>query len=66
LLQVFGERYRDVRLAPCKKPIRARTVEDGLRVVGQVHATLWALDPRKDTHSGIDFRIQRQIKAYKR
>jgi hypothetical protein len=32
--------------------------------VGQAHARLGAPDPRKDHHGGIDFRIQRQIKAY--
>jgi hypothetical protein len=66
MLQVFGERYRDCRLVPRHKPFKYRTVEDGLRAVGQAHARLGALDPRKDSHSGIDFRIQRQIKAYKK
>jgi hypothetical protein len=33
LLQVFGERYRDRSLAPHKKPVRDRTVEDGLRAI---------------------------------
>jgi hypothetical protein len=64
MLQVFGERYRDGRLAPRHKPVKARTVEDGIRAVGQAHARLGAPDPRKDAHGGIDFRIQRQIKAY--
>jgi G:T-mismatch repair DNA endonuclease (very short patch repair protein) len=66
MLQVFGERYQDGRLAPRHKPVKARTVEDGLRSVGQAHARLGGPDPRKDSHGGIDFRIQRQIKAYKK
>jgi hypothetical protein len=66
ILQVFGERYRDRRLAPLKKPAKYRTVEDALRAVGQAHARLGALDPRKDGHGGIDFRIQRQLRAYKK
>jgi hypothetical protein len=66
ILQVFGERYRDGRLAPRKKPVRARTVEYGLHAVGQAHTRLGAPDPHKDYHGGIDFQIQRQIKAYKR
>jgi hypothetical protein len=41
-------------------------VEDGLRAVGQVHAQLRPPDPRKDSHDGIYFWIQRQIKAYKK
>jgi hypothetical protein len=64
ILQVFGEIYQDGRLAPRKKTVRARTVEDGLRAFGQVHARLGGPDPRKDSHGGIDFLIQRQIKAY--
>jgi hypothetical protein len=64
ILQVFGERYRDGRLVPLKKTVKSRTVEDALRAVDQAHARLGALDPRKDGHGGIDFRIQRQLKAY--
>jgi hypothetical protein len=64
ILQVFGERYRDGRLTPLKNPIKARTVEDALRAVGQAHARLGDPDPRKDTFGGIDFRIQLQIKSY--
>jgi hypothetical protein len=41
-------------------------VEDALRAVGQAHARLGAPDPRKDHHGKIDFRIQRQLKAYEK
>jgi hypothetical protein len=54
----------EIKVGSPQKNIRARTVEDGLRVVGQAHARLRAPDPRKDSHWGIDFLIQRQIKAY--
>jgi hypothetical protein len=64
IIQVFGERYRDSRLAPLHKTIKSRTVEDAIRAVGQAHARLGAPDPRKDHHGGIDFRIQRQLKSY--
>jgi hypothetical protein len=64
ILQVFGEWYRDGRLAPLKNPVKARTVEDAIRAVGQAHARLGGPDPRRDTFGGIDFRIQRQIKPY--
>jgi hypothetical protein len=64
ILQVFGERYRDGRLTPLKKSVKARTVEDALRAVGQAHARLGGPDPRKDNFGAIDFRIQRQIKSY--
>jgi hypothetical protein len=66
IIQVFGERYRDGRLAPLKNAVKARTVEDALRAIGQAHARLGAPDPRKDSHGGIDFRIQRQISSYKK
>jgi hypothetical protein len=52
MLQVFGEGYRDGRLAPRHNPVKARTVEDGLRAVGQAHARLGGPDPRKDSHGG--------------
>jgi hypothetical protein len=64
ILQVFGERYRDGRLAPLKKSVKARTAEDALRAVGQAHARLGAPDPRKENCGAIYFRIQRQIKSY--
>jgi hypothetical protein len=41
-------------------------VEDGIRAVVQTHAPVGAPDPRKYAHGGIDFRIQHQIKAYKK
>jgi hypothetical protein len=66
IIQVFGERYRDGRLPPLKNAIKVRTVEDALRAIVQAHARLGAPDPRKDSHGGIDFRIQRQISSYKR
>jgi hypothetical protein len=66
IIQVFGERYRDGRLTPLHSVVKARTVQDALRTVGQAHARLGAPDPRKDHHGGIDFRIQRQINAYKK
>jgi hypothetical protein len=51
---------------PLKNAVKARTVEDALRAIGQAHARLGAPDPRKDSHGGIDFRIQRQIPSYKK
>jgi hypothetical protein len=57
---------RKVAPPPRHKPIKAITVEEGLRAVSQAHARLGAPDPLKDSHGGIDFRIQQQIKAYKK
>jgi hypothetical protein len=66
IIQVFGERYRDGRLAPKQNSVKSRTVEDAICAVGQAHARLVAPDPLKDHHGKIDFRIQRQIKAYEK
>jgi hypothetical protein len=66
IIQVFGERYRDGRLAPKQNSVKSRTVEDTLRAVGQAHSRLGPPDPRKDHHGKIDFRIQRQLKAYEK
>ena len=40
LLQVFGARYRDGRIAPSGRPVKAGTVEDAMRAVGQAFARL--------------------------
>jgi hypothetical protein len=66
LLQVFGERYRDGRLAPRQNAVRARRVEDAMRAIGQTFARLGSPDIRKDVYGDIDFRIGRQIRAYKK
>jgi hypothetical protein len=50
ILQVFGGRYRDGRLAPLKNPNKSRTVEDALGAMSQAYARLKAPDPRKDSH----------------
>jgi hypothetical protein len=62
IIQVFGERHCNGKIAPLHNAIKYRTVEDALRAVGQAH--LGGDDPRKDHHGGINFSIQRQIKSY--
>lgn len=64
-LQVFGQRYRDGRLAKDGKPVYARTVEDALRQIGQTMASLGAKDHRLIGPKQIDFRLSRQIAGYK-
>jgi hypothetical protein len=46
--------------------VKSHTVVDALRAVGQAHAQLGAPDPWKAHHGGINFSIQRQIKAYEK
>ena len=38
ILQVFGARYHDGRIAPRGKPVRAHTVEDAIPAMGQTFA----------------------------
>ena len=63
-LQVFAYRYRTGAIAPHRNPVRARTVEDALRSVGQTFAGVGAPDPRITPQGKIDFRIQRQLACY--
>jgi hypothetical protein len=66
MLQVSSERYRDGRLAHHHTPIKVITAKDGLCVMGQAHTQLGDPYPHRDSNGGIDFRIQSQIKAYKK
>jgi hypothetical protein len=63
-LQVFATRYRSGEIAPSSRPIRAGTVDDALRAVGQGFACMGANIYEKTT-GNIDFRIQRQIRREK-
>ena len=65
-LQVFVYRYRNGIIAPSRKGVRSRTVEDALRSVGQTFASVGTQDPRLNTLGKIDFRIQRQLACYTR
>jgi hypothetical protein len=64
ILKVFGQRYRDGRIAPRKNAVRADTVSDAVRAAGQAFARLGAKDIQKDAYSETDFRIYRQFRAY--
>jgi hypothetical protein len=66
ILQVFGQRYRDGRIALRKNAVRADTVSYAVRAVGQASARLGGKDIRKDAYGEIDFRIYRQLRAYTR
>ncbi|KAI2499708.1 hypothetical protein MHU86_14789 [Fragilaria crotonensis] len=64
LLQIFAQRLRDGTIAPGRKPVRARTVEDALRAVGQAYAGMGALDPRLSSHGQLDFRLSSLYRAW--
>jgi hypothetical protein len=66
-LQVFGQRLRDGRLSPGNRPVRASTVADTIRMVGQTYKQLGTRDIRLDKTTGqLDFRLQRQLKAFEK
>ena len=66
LLQLFAHRYRMGGLAPGRRSVRTRTVEDALRAVGQTYAGMGALDPRLNRHGELDFRLTALLQAWKR
>ena len=66
LLQVFASRWRTGQIAPLGDPVRSRTVESALRAIGQTMASVGAQDRRLNTSGKLDYRLQQQLKGYKR
>ena len=66
LLQLYAQRYRDGTVAAGRHPVRARTVEDAVRAVGQTYAGMGAPDPRLDRHGQLDLRLAALYHAWKR
>ena len=66
LLQIFAQRVRTGELAAKGDPIRARSVEDYVRFVGQTFASVGTSDPRLNTSGKQDFRLTRTWAAWKR
>lgn len=64
LLQIFAQRIRDGRLSKSRHPVRAGTVDDTVRQVGQAFAFMGAADPRLDQHGHIDLRLRRQSRSF--
>ncbi|KAI2505060.1 hypothetical protein MHU86_9416 [Fragilaria crotonensis] len=59
-------RYRDGSIAPGRRPVRARTVEDAVRTVGQAYTRLGAPDPRLNIHGSVDYRLTSLYRAWQR
>ncbi len=57
LLQLFAQRIRDGTIAPGRRAVRSRTVEDAVRAVGQTYAGLGSVDPRLNAHGTLDLRL---------
>ncbi len=65
-LQVFAQQVHSGELAASGNPIRARSVEDYIRMVGQTFLHVGSDDPRLNSAHLIDFRLQRTIAAWKK
>jgi hypothetical protein len=66
-LQVFGQKFREGKLSYGNQLVRAGTVTDAIRTVGQAYQQLGSKDLRIDKFTGkLDFRHQRQLKAYEK
>ena len=65
-LQVFAARYRDGRLFPSGRPIRAKTVFDALLSAAQKFTRMGTEDPWKTAHGVIDYRIQSQLRPFEK
>ena len=63
-LQVFAARWRSGEIAPRGEPVRARTVENALRAIGQTMASVGAEDRRLNLSGKIEYRVQQQLKGY--
>ena len=66
LLQTFGVRWRDGRIAPSGNPNRARSVEDAIRLVSQKFPLMGTKDPRLNFAGQQDFRLRRMYSAWKK
>ena len=64
ILQIFAHRVRSGVLAAKGGSIKKRSVEQYLRSVGQIFASVGASDPRMDAVGNIDFRLRRQLAKY--
>ena len=49
MLQIFAQRLRNGTLAPGRRDVHSRTLEDAVRAVGQTYASMGGPDPRMNT-----------------
>ena len=64
ILQVFARRLRTGELSPSKHSLRARSVEDYVRSIGQTFIELGLNDPRLGPDLKMDHRLTRMWRAY--
>jgi hypothetical protein len=66
ILQVFAYLFRNGVINASGRKVRARSVEDATRSIGQAFAAVGARDPRLNSFGKMDFRLNRMWKAYKK
>eukprot|EP00957_Ditylum_brightwellii_P088274 6725067-Ditylum_brightwellii.AAC.2 len=64
ILQLFAHQIRSGVLAASRNKVRKCQVEQYLRSVAQIFASVGACNPRMDAMGAIDFRLQRQLRFY--
>ena len=64
ILNIFARDYRTGDITPTSSPVRSRTAEDAVRLIGQVLAALGLADPRYGKDGKIDIRLRFQIRYY--
>ncbi len=64
LLQLYAQRYRTGTIAPGRRPVRSRTVEDAVRAVGQTYTGMGSQDPRLNRHGQLDFCLGAMYRAW--
>ena len=65
-LKIFAHKVRTGVLLANHKPIHKRSMEQYIRSVGQIFATVGAPDPRLNNMGAIDFRLGQQFATYKK
>ena len=63
-IQIYTRRIRSGLLAHNGEPVRSRTAEAYLRVVGQTFANVGIGYPRLNKHRSIDHRLQQQLRGW--
>ena len=65
-LQAFAASYRDGRLSPSGRPVRAERVSDALLSVAQKFTPMGTEDSRKMAHGVIEYRTQSQLQSFEK
>ena len=65
-LQFLAERIRSVLLSTQGKPIKKRSIEQYLRLIGQIFASMEGIDPCHNRMEKLDFWLGRHLESYQK